>query len=600
MSYRLEKNGERAEVVIDGFGDGVADSPHSGMCMIKNVNVTTVPGEASVELETQELTKPPTVSAVSYTTDTSADTVTVSDASSYYNGMAITLNTVVTSTGISTGRVYWVGDLSSNTFKLYTNPSRNASTVVNIGGSDGSGTLSSYTLGKPIDSTIGIASSETYLYQFILDNAGRAWWIDNKDGTATNNLVYMGNDTLTGDEGRGIVCWKNHLIVFRASNVDGVGLAAIEQANDFNSAYGDAATGGWDYGWDSVSSFNLTGVNVREVLVGEDDILYFDNLNRLGSFSENTGSTLDLDNGATFTKNVSALDLPEEEEDALLTIGELGTDLLIGGRTNNVYPWDRISSSFNFPLKFPEHGIQKIVSSNSLTFIFAGYRGRIYVTNGSGVEVFKKVPDHLAGSQNPYFTINSCELTKNQIYFSFTATTNAGGAVSGLDGVWALDISTGSLRLNNTLTHATDGTTTTIQRYALSDTPSGDGLVIGWEDDSSNYGIDIGSSNPYSGGESIIETDIIPIGTNRYPETITQIEYKLSKPLVSGESIQLLQRSNLNDSFTSIGTGNTAGSLSGSFDATFENVEWLQIRAVLTSTDSSPSYVPLREIRIQL
>ena len=216
MSYRIEnRNGGKA-LVLDGFEQGIATSPYAGIANLKNLNIDDVPGQASVALETTALTKPPTVSAVAYTTDTTADTLSVSDTTGWYNGMAITLNTVVTSTGISTGRVYWVGDLSGTTFKLYKNPSRHASQVVDITGSNGSGTLSSYTLGKPIHRAIAYNPSNISgrfdHYYFILDDNGLAWWVDVTGGTVTNNLIYLGNDTTTGTTGRALAIWKENLI----------------------------------------------------------------------------------------------------------------------------------------------------------------------------------------------------------------------------------------------------------------------------------------------------------------------------------------------------------------------------------------------------
>ena len=114
----------------------------------------------------------------------------VASTAGYYNGMAIQFNTVVTSTGIATGRVFWLGDLSGNTFKVYTNPSREATMVVNIATGDGSGTLSSYTFGQPLDSSYGLEESRERDYFVILDTNGRAWWLDNTGGTLTNNLIY--------------------------------------------------------------------------------------------------------------------------------------------------------------------------------------------------------------------------------------------------------------------------------------------------------------------------------------------------------------------------------------------------------------------------
>ena len=593
MAYRIEEK----TIIIDGWEKGIGDSPHTGIANMKNVDIS-VPGEVSVMRKTTALTKPPTVTALAYTAEMDDDKITVASTNGWFNGMAISFDSVSGSPGFSTGRVYWVGSLTGTTFKIYKSPKRNNAEEINIT-ADSNGNLSSYTLGKPIEQVWGNYPTGSYNYHFILDANGRAWMIDNYGSSITNNLIYLGNDTLTGAQGRGIAVFKQHLIVFRGAAMDGLLLNAIEAAlSDLDSAYDGSATGGWSYGWDTVSTLDGT---LRDVSVGDDDILYFDNNGtRIGSVSENTGTTFVLNNSATWTKDSAALDIPELNDGSAIQISELGSSLILGSNANKLYPWDRISSSFNIPILMPEHKTQKMVSSNNLLYIFAGFRGNIYLTNGSSIELFKKIPDYITGELMTYFTIKDVIFHRNQLLFSFTAFGNGGSTITGIDGVWAIDLLTGSLRLLNTLSHGTAGTVHTISFYSLTDTPNGFGFIAGWEDASGNYGVDIGSSNPYSAGETIIDSDIIPIGTYVLKRTPTSIEFKLSKPLVSGESVELQYRSNLNESFTSISSTNTVGAISDMYNINFENVQWIQIRSILTSTDTTPSFVPLKEVRINL
>jgi hypothetical protein len=594
----MEKTQAGNSIVLDGFEQGIADSPFQGIANLKNLDISGTPGQASVGYETTALTKPPTVTTLAYTTNTATDVVTVSSTSGWYNTMAITLNTVVTSTGISTGRVYWVGDLSGNTFKLYKNPGLVAGALVDITGSNGSGTLSSYTFGKPIDYATALqAVGSSTNYTFILDDNGRVWWVENNTGTG-DRLTYLGNDTLSGNGGRAITIWKQHIIVFRDNDVDGLGLLQVDDADDLDSAYGSYVSGGWAYSW-NVAAIERITPDVRATFVGEDDILYFANNGQLGSFAETPGDTLDLDDAASYTGNINALDLPD---DKILSISESGTNLLIGGLRNKIYPWDRLSSSFDISLKVPEKSVNQMVTSGNLIYIAAGYRGKIYVTNGSSVSLFKKIPDHLTGFTSPYFTIKSMLVTNNKLYVSFTATKNDGTtAITGVDGVYSIDLDTGVLHNMLTASHNTSGTVNLIIKNELTNTPGGNGLYLGWTDASSNYGVDVGSNNPFDGGESFIEHDIIPIGTYRFPTNPVSVEFKLTKPLVSGESVEIQRRLNLTGSYTSIGTFNTVGAISGSFDnVNFENAEWLQLKTILTSTATTPSFVPLREVRINL
>jgi len=600
MAYRIEQNDKERVLVLDGLENGIAISPHAGIASIKNADIVGVPGQASVGLKPTALTTPPTVSAVAFTSDITTDRITVASTSGYYNGMAIEFNSIATTTGISTGRVYWIGDLSGNTFKVYKSPARGAGAVADLATGNGSGTLSSYTLGRPIDQATGQSSNLNYPHTFILDKNGRAWWRDNLGGTPTTNLVYMGNDTLTGGNGRAIATWQNHLIIFRESAVDGIGLPRTESSTaDFDAAYSSAISGGWIYGWESIGALDSSDYS-RSALAGQDNILYFDNGgSRIGSLS--AVGTVDLDDGATFTKNTAALDVPEDEDGALLQLAELGKNLLIAGKQGKIYPWDRTSSSFDLPIKVPDKIIYRMKSSGQNAYIMAGKRGRIYKTNGTSIDEWKKIPDHLSQVPRPQYTPRAIEIDQNELYFSFSTTENDGStAVGGLDGVWAINLSTEVLRMIQASSHGTNGTVYTIMNNPLSDSNKGSGLIVGWESSTATYGVDIGSTGPYVSGETAIEWDAVPLSDTKFPITPTKVEFKLSRALVAGESIQLLQRSVISGSYVSVGTFSTAGKFSGEISVNFQDCEWLQVQALLTSTASTPSFVPLREIRIAL
>lgn len=585
--------------MIDGWENGIADSPFLGIADMRSANIGSTPGQVAVNFKTAAMNKPPTVSAIAYTTNTTTDVVTVASTSGWYNGMAITLDTVVTSTGISTGRVYWVGDLTATTFKLYVNPSVPAGAVVDITGSNGSGTLSSYTLGKPIAKAVdysgnNLAADPYSHHQFILDDNGRAWWIDNTGGVPTNNLIYLGNDTLTGSPGRGIAVYKGYIIVFRNTTQDALNGNLVENTTDLDSG------SGWTYGWNSISGSNHTP---RPVLVGQDDILYYDNSGRVGSISENIGATFDPTSGASYTENTSALDLPDGDD--VTALGELGTDLLVGTARNLVYPWDRVSPSFRIPIALSESFTKRIITNGSVAYIFAGSRGRITRTTGDIAEEWKKVPDHLTGYFEPYFGWLDVEISRNQLLFSFEPSQNDGTAITGMGGVWAIDLTTEALRHIHQISPGVSADATLIVRNPFTDdgttpdyTPAGTGLFIGW-DSSSTYGVDTGSSQPYQNYETAITTEIIPLGTYSFKGTPCQIEYKLTRPLVSGEAIKISYRINLAESFTEIWTSNTAGLISDANDSPFENVDWVQLKAELLSISSGASHVPLRELRIR-
>jgi len=588
MSYRIENK----DIVIDGWENGIADSPHLGIANMRSVNLDT-PGEVAVNFKTTAMTIPPTVSAVAFTAVGATDVLTVASTSGWYNGMAVTLPSVG-ATGLSNSRVYWVGDLSGLTFKLYKTPNRAVTALDDVTG-DGSGTLTSYTLGAPIDKATENNNGPGNNLSVILDDNGRLWWVEtDATGAKTGALIYLGNDTLTGTTGRAVTMFKNYIIVFRTSTVDALITTAIANSVDLDGG------SGWTYGWESISTSDETP---RPVLVGQDDVMYYDNSTRIGSINENAGSSFDPTSGATYTENTTALDLPNGKE--VSSLGELGTDLLVGTVTNKIYPWDRVSPSFNIPLDVPELRTSKIISVNNIAYIFAGLRGRIYRTSGSSVELWKKIPDHITGKFSPYFTWKDVEVSRGKLFFSFICDENDGTDITTLGGVWSIDLNTEAFTHSNQLTHGNGGTTGVILKMELGasliNLQPGNGLYIGWTNSAgTSFGVDYGSSSPYSSYETIIETEIIPIGTYTFKETPSQIEYKLSRLLVSGEAVRISFRTDLSDTYETIFTSSTAGTISDANDITFENAEWVQFKIELSSTATTPSNVPLKELRLRL
>jgi hypothetical protein len=274
---------------------------------------------------------------------------------------------------------------------------------------------------------------------------------------------------------------------------------------------------------------------------------------------------------------------------------------MVGGKNNVIYPWDRFDSNFNFPLLCAENNIVKMVTINTNTYIFIGNRGRIYVTNGSQVQLYKKIPDHISGTVEPYFTWGGATYTKNQLYFGLLATTNAGAPISQYGGVWAIDVDTNALRLVNKLSYGTYNGYATALIANFATNPAGTGLYIGWYDGVSTYGMDTTVSTPYTGSQATIDYDLIPIGTFNKTRDLTQIEYKLTRPLVSGESVTLNTRlvfDTQSTGYTQVLTDNKAGNYSNSAPVNFQNAQWIQIQAVLNSITVNPSYVRIRQIRI--
>lgn len=355
--------------------------------------------------------------------------------------------------------------------------------------------------------------------------------------------------------------------------------------------------------------FQSTDVGAVIVGVGIPDGAYIKSVtdNKHAVISANatisdTGVDFTITAGASL--NTEALLLPTS--DLANCLAELGVNLLIGGVNNFIYPWDRTSPSYSFPIFLSEFFVSRMVTVNTTCYIFCGYSGRIYQTNGSNVDIYWELPEYLANTTNPYFFWTDANFNRNQLYFGFQCKSNSGSTINQFGGLWSIDVKTGFGKLQNIMSYNTySGYVNALGVYRgitqrINPSNDGYGLFMGWNDGSVG-GIDKGYSTPYTGGQARIDSDMIPVGTFLTKKTFQNLEFKLSTPLVTGESVALYYRPSITDAFTlvDISQGGGVGEISGIATVNFEQIQWLQVRAVLTSTASSPSFVRLREIRIR-
>lgn len=594
MSYRVDPYDN--SLVIEGWENGVSDNPYAGISDMRNVNIISIPGEASVNFATSKISSPVITGASVTSSDTGADTITFTGASGLESYMAITFSVVTGITGVSTNTIYWVGSVTATTCQLFTDYQR--ASLVNITG-NGTGTFSAITINVPKHFTRD--SSGAY---WVVDQLGQVW--SNTFVTGTNSYwTFTGNKVPTSSATQG-----NGLVYYQAS--DGTGYIFLFHNSSIDYTPSANGTIAWVYGWKwntDGSAYGYAGTptatlksslgsnNSHEAILSPDNRVYFVDANYVGRFYETAPATPFVpSNTATYTYDQNAI-LPFNDIGNCITY--LGTNVLIGGQRNVVYPWDRFTiNKYNYPILIAENNISKMITVNTNTYIFAGNRGRIYVTNGSNAELYKKIPDHISGTVEPYFTWGGATYNKNQLYFSFSSTNNAGTALTTYGGVWAIDTDTNALRISNKLSYATYAGLATALTNITGSNPSGTGLFIGWNSGASTYGIDGGSSAPYTGSQASIDSDLIPIGTFQKPRQFERIEYKLTKPMVSGESVSVYYRTDFSQSYTLIFTDSTTGNFSSSQAINFGNAQWIQFQIVLNSTASTPSYTRLKEIRL--
>jgi len=614
MAYRLEGK----DIVISGFEDGIADTPYTGIADMRNVEIISMPGEGMVQFANTSATAPPAFNAVAYTAQNSGDTITLASTTGLYVGCAVVLASN-TAGGLSNGVVYYVINIVGNTFQVSLAPVGSAVVI----SSDGTGTLTTYQYGNQRNVTARAPVS--YFVDkagelngnnaiFIVDGSNYVWIILSSSlvGVPADSLIFLGNIGGVGASSsarNGIAVWNGYILLFGTNIIDYADAGQI-------MINGPAAE--WNYSWESVST-GSSNSRIGILASQEDGNLYWTSSDGLGSLIETPGDQFDPTDTASYTITDEALIVPEADESTC--IAELGSTLLIGGRRNFVYVWDKISPGFTDLLNMPDAFTSCIVAASNNAYVFSGNRGRIYITNGSGIDLYKKIPDYITGSISPVIRWQDANFYRNQLIFSFSATTNSLTTLNTTSGAWAIDLDSEALRLLNKTTNTgyTGTTSMVVERPANNSGSitatgvSGTSISVGWYS-GTTYVIDIGSTSPYTNYESYIETDMIPVGTYLDTFTNSQIEWKTSVPLVDGEAVRISARKDLSSAFTLIGsstvsgttlTGTTTGTTTGAerisdyYQANYQKSQWLQFLIEYKSTATNPSYARVTEIRLR-
>ncbi len=600
MAYRFDTYDQA--LVIDGWENGVADNPYAGLADMRNCNIISVPGEVSVNFATAKISAP-AYNGTMTNSSAAANTVTLT-VGALEQGQAIQFSVLSDATkGIALSTPYWVVG-SSGTYTLYSNYARTS--LVDITADSLTGTWATVNMGRP--KHFAYASREGVPTYWLIDHTGYVW--SNANPTSSNAYwTWTGNKPNNGSNGNG-------LVYYAASDGTGYIFAFSNNSIDFTPSSGNSVA--WTYQWNfmtaATGSFNAnptttlkTGLgtsNSHEAMVMPTNQVIFCDSNWVGRFYENNPATPFVPTTAnTYVADQTAL-LPTT--DIANCLAYLGTNILVGGSQNIVYPWNGTATTFNYPILIAESNIVKMVTINTNAYMLVGNRGRIYITNGTNAVLYKKVPDHVSGTVEPYYTWGGLTSAKNQLYFGVKGLSNAGNAIDEYGGLWAIDVDTKAMRLVNKLSYGTYAGYASAIIPNFGTTPAGTGLYIGWDDGASGYGLDTTSGTPYTGSQAAIDSDLIPIGTYSKPRDFTKVEFLLTRPLVSGESITINTRLlfDKTDSVTAPGqyaqtyTNNTVGTYTGQGDINFKNALWCQFQIVLNSTNSSPNFVRLKHLRI--
>lgn len=453
---------------------------------------------------------------------------------------------------------------------------------------------------------------------FLLDATGQIF----KSISSLGTLVWQyqgtagaGAVTVVGNSG--IVFWQGYLLTFLG-----------------NTVYYSSNGGVTNTAWAAVGSIDSSNTHYA-ISSKIADSVYFCNGNTVGSILLVPGQTFDPTNAATYTFQATAVKIPAY--DSANCLAELNGQILIGGSLNRVYPWDAnnlsgtgVTSLVGLPLFVGENFIQRIVVTNSNAYVFVGGvnlnisnstqiagKGNIYVTNGSTIDVFKKMPDMLttiagtsAQMQSPYWQFGDAMFHQNKLWFGAIALANSNhGLISDTGGIWCIDLNSQALfRANEAgsnnsfyITVISPNTQVILGGYdyicggtAALTVGTGTGVMYVSYDPTTTPG----TLNP-----GRIISDLIPVGSNQIPKTYSQIELKCAVALATGESIDAFVITDVNPSGLLVGSMTSNDGMSRVFTPlNFQSIQWLQVKCVLNPTfpnTATPTYVRLREIRLR-
>ncbi len=450
-------------------------------------------------------------------------------------------------------------------------------------------TTSGGTLNWPIHRAVKAPSGVATAY-FILDVASQVW----KATTYNGNFAFLNTGNVTTGAtatNQGLVYWippsggNGWLFKFRNDKIDYLAAGTL----------GTWATGAdWKTITASVNHF---------ALASQDGVVYFCNGSGIGAIQEVEGQVFDPTNDATYEFTTRALGLPPY--DTAQSIADQGDNILIGGSLNALYPWDGESTGFGTPIFIGDTFIDRLVTVNTNVYIFAGgatSRGRIFVSNGSQVNLFYKIPDYITGEQDPYFTWGDAIYHRNNLIFSFFMMKNGGGYITAdtsfqtTSQLWAIDLETNAFRSLSIIPSGTIIGRAGALFPSLQTSP-GFGYIVGSQDSQSTATGDISNSGTAVGtGRFNVVTDKIPVGTFLNKKTFSQVEFKLRTALTSGESITIIPY--WDDVAQDQLSNSTVGTISDMFPVSYEKGQWLQFLIQGIGNNAS-SGVRLKEIRIR-
>lgn len=352
-----------------------------------------------------------------------------------------------------------------------------------------------------------------------------------------------------------------------------------------------------------VNILNPDAQSYRAWVSKADGNLYFANGRNLGRIlSQNANTVFDPSYALSYVVDYAATEILQPD-DQITDMTDSNSTLIISGN-KDLYTWDYISPTTTAPSPVGEQ-IFSIINLLNNVYILAGQKGNIYITNGYSAQLFYKIPDFIAGAIDPVWYWGDLMVHRSKLFFQVLAKTTGGTNI--LAGVFSLIVSPAEnedakgLVMETQNSYGLTPASGALQNGVLLDnSPSStgyDSYYSAWSNGATTGGIDYNDTTLWQDFEPTIETDIIPIGTILDKQTFGNIEFKLDRPMVSGDQIRMYWRPSLSDSYTLMGTTTTA-QLSDYYPSNISQSQWAQFKIQMKCASSSSSRIPLREIRL--
>jgi len=618
MAYRNETEpGGIKALVIDGWENGIADSPYLGIASMKNVNCSWLPGATYVNYKRKPVTLSGTMGIPKFYTQSpgTSPTYYILDdkgqvwVSSSSSSWALLTGNHTASSGLGYGIAYYKDylfvfgtnyvDVCGNgtgpggiTSSNWANNGSSGYYFINISGRSIASapiapTNATFTAAPAVAAVSGTLSSNwsgttgTYLITFsdgeqsygVFTNSSTAVTWTTPLANAVTTAIVVSSPTLTLSS-----AWDYPSGIYQV--VLGAGLQTV-QGTFINGQTSISIVPGVSISTMSttidIRLFTNTSPVNHMALVAINDVLYFCNGNTIGSISVppyNLAAVFKTSDFSTQYVGFSSLTLRTTDRAVWLT--ELNQNLLIAVK-DYIYAWDKTTTLVaGFPTQvFTAAPINeqpsRMINILNNVYIFAGQKGNIYLSNGYSVSLFKKMPDSFLGVIDPYWVIGGMMFHRNKLWFGavvsdyggsnyiqgiFSLTLVGGSATNSLETAGAITME--SQNSNTTLTSGADGTGILIDLTSYYGNGYGNGITFdtyqsAWYSGSAG-GIDYNDQTLWANHEPVIETDLIPTGTYLQPHTFERIEFKLDRPLLNGDEIKMYYRTSFTASYNLIGT----------------------------------------------